>query len=56
MFPRPLTEVAHRATGIDINTGARIGPSFAIDHGTGIVICETAVLGAGLNALDPSCR
>ncbi len=46
LFPRLLTEVAHRATGIDINPGARIGPSFAIDHGTGIVIGETAVLGA----------
>jgi serine O-acetyltransferase len=46
LFPRLLTEVAHRATGIDIHPGARIGPSFAIDHGTGIVIGETAVLGA----------
>ncbi len=46
LFPRLLTEVAHRATGIDIHPGARIGASFAIDHGTGIVIGETAVLGA----------
>ena len=46
LFSRLLTEVAHRATGIDIHPGARIGPSFAIDHGTGIVIGETAVLGA----------
>jgi serine O-acetyltransferase len=46
LFPRLLTEVAHRATGIDIHPGARIGPSFAIDHGTGIVIGESAVLGA----------
>ena len=42
---RLLTEVAHQATGIDINPGAQIGASFAIDHGTGIVIGETAVLG-----------
>ena len=46
LFPRLLTEVAHRATGIDIHPGARIGASFAIDHGTGIVIGETAALGA----------
>jgi serine O-acetyltransferase len=46
LFPRLLTEVAHRATGIDIHPGAQIGASFAIDHGTGIVIGETAVLGA----------
>jgi serine O-acetyltransferase len=46
LFARSLTEVAHSATGIDIHPGARIGPSFAIDHGTGIVIGETAVLGA----------
>lgn len=46
LVPRVLTEIAHRDTGIDIHPGARIGPSFAIDHGTGIVIGETAVLGA----------
>ena len=46
LFPRLLTEVAHRATGIDIHPGALLGASFAIDHGTGIVIGETAVLGA----------
>jgi serine O-acetyltransferase len=40
-----LTEIAHRDTGIDIHPGAEIGASFAIDHGTGIVIGETAVLG-----------
>jgi serine O-acetyltransferase len=45
VFPRLLTEVAHRNTGIDIHPGARIGDAFAIDHGTGIVIGETAVLG-----------
>ena len=46
MFSRLLTEVAHRETGIDIHPGARIGPSFAIDHGTGIVIGRTAEIGA----------
>ncbi len=46
LVPRVLTEIAHRDTGIDIHPAARIGASFAIDHGTGIVIGETAVLGA----------
>ncbi len=46
VLARLLAEVAHRATGIDIHPGARIGGSFAIDHGTGIVIGESAVLGA----------
>jgi serine O-acetyltransferase len=45
LVPRVLTEIAHRDTGIDIHPGAIIGGSFAIDHGTGIVIGETAVLG-----------
>ncbi|GAA4015515.1 hypothetical protein GCM10022408_31060 [Hymenobacter fastidiosus] len=44
--PRLLSEYAHTRTGIDIHPGARIGPSFCIDHGTGIVIGETAVIGA----------
>ena len=43
--PRVMTEIAHIDTGIDIHPNARIGASFAIDHGTGIVIGETAVLG-----------
>ena len=46
IFPRLITEVAHRATRIDIHPGARIGASFAVDHGTGIVVGETAELGA----------
>ncbi|HET6549514.1 MAG TPA: serine O-acetyltransferase [Solirubrobacter sp.] len=46
LVPRLLTEMAHRQTGIDIHPAARIGESFAIDHGTGIVIGETAILGA----------
>ncbi len=45
LLPRVLGEIAHRATGIDIHPGARIGAAFAIDHGTGVVIGETAVLG-----------
>ncbi|MBC6988272.1 serine O-acetyltransferase [Hymenobacter sp. BT491] len=44
--PRLLSEYAHARTGIDIHPGARIGPSFCIDHGTGIVIGETAIIGA----------
>ncbi len=44
-IPRIMTEYAHEKTGIDINPGAVIGPYFCIDHGTGIVIGETAVLG-----------
>lgn len=45
VIPRMLTEYAHNVTGIDIHPGAVIGPYFAIDHGTGIVIGETAVIG-----------
>lgn len=45
LVPRLLGEVAHRVTGIDIHPGARIGRAFAIDHGTGVVIGETAVVG-----------
>jgi serine O-acetyltransferase len=45
MLPRFLTEVAHSTTGIDIHPGASIGRSFFIDHGTGVVIGATAVIG-----------
>lgn len=45
IFPRILTETAHQRTGIDIHPGAKIGNSFFIDHGTGIVIGETTVIG-----------
>jgi serine O-acetyltransferase len=45
IFPRLLTEHAHQATGIDIHPGAQIANSFAIDHGTGIVIGESTVIG-----------
>ena len=45
ILPRILTEYAHVRTGIDIHPGARIGESFCIDHGTGVVIGETALIG-----------
>ena len=45
-LPRLLSEYAHQRTGIDIHPGASIGPAFCIDHGTGIVIGETADIGA----------
>lgn len=45
MIPRIMSEYAHGKTGIDINPGATIGEYFFIDHGTGIVIGETAVIG-----------
>jgi len=45
IFPRLLTEYAHQLTGIDIHPGARIGTPFFIDHGTGIVVGETTVIG-----------
>ena len=45
LVPRIMTETAHAKTGIDIHPGAQIGESFFIDHGTGVVIGETAVIG-----------
>ncbi|MBW2713429.1 MAG: serine acetyltransferase [Deltaproteobacteria bacterium] len=45
LLPRIMTEYAHQATGIDIHPGARIGRSFFIDHGTGVVIGETTDIG-----------
>ncbi len=45
LLPRIISEIAHSQTGIDIHPGAQIGKSFVIDHGTGIVIGETAVIG-----------
>lgn len=44
-IPRIMTEYVHHHTGIDIHPGATIGPYFFIDHGTGVVIGETAVIG-----------
>lgn len=48
MLPRIMSEYAHGQTGIDINPGATIGEYFFIDHGTGIVIGETAIIGNGV--------
>jgi serine O-acetyltransferase len=45
LIPRIMTEYAHSKTGIDIHPGAQIGHSFFIDHGTGVVIGETCVIG-----------
>lgn len=45
LLPRIMTEHAHSKTGIDIHPGAKIGESFFIDHGTGVVIGETAEIG-----------
>lgn len=45
LLARISSELAHSATGIDIHPGAQIGPSFFIDHGTGVVIGETAIIG-----------
>ncbi|MDD3123058.1 MAG: hypothetical protein PHC62_06015 [Candidatus Izemoplasmatales bacterium] len=45
IIPRMMTEFAHRETGIDINPGAVIGDYFFIDHGTGVVIGETTIIG-----------
>ena len=45
MIPRIMSEYAHSRTGIDIHPGAQIGPWFFIDHGTGIVVGETTIIG-----------
>lgn len=45
LIPRIITEYAHSITGIDIHPGATIGESFFIDHGTGVVIGETSIIG-----------
>ena len=45
ILPRMMSEFAHNRTGIDIHPGARIGQGFFIDHGTGVVIGETSVIG-----------
>ncbi len=48
LIPRIMAEHAHSLTGIDIHPGAAIGPGFFIDHGTGVVIGETSVIGANV--------
>ncbi len=45
LIPRIITEMAHSETGIDIHPGAQIGRYFTIDHGTGVVIGETCIIG-----------
>lgn len=45
LIPRIITEMAHSETGIDIHPGAKISEYFTIDHGTGVVIGETAIIG-----------
>lgn len=45
VIPRIITELAHSKTGIDIHPGAKIGEFFSIDHGTGVVIGETCIIG-----------
>ncbi len=45
LMPRMMTEISHMKTGIDIHPGAKIGEYFCIDHGSGLVIGETAVIG-----------
>ncbi len=48
LIARFISEYAHSVTGIDIHPGATIGESFSIDHGTGVVIGETALIGRGV--------
>lgn len=48
LLARMSSELAHSQTGIDIHPGAQIGPCFFIDHGTGVVIGETAIIGKGV--------
>ncbi|MDR1929194.1 MAG: serine acetyltransferase [Treponema sp.] len=48
LIPRMMSEIVHNRTGIDIHPGAEIGTSFFIDHGTGVVIGETTVIGNGV--------
>ncbi len=48
LIPRIITELAHSLTGIDIHPGAAIGERFFIDHGTGVVIGETGIIGANV--------
>ena len=45
LLPRMMSELAHRETGIDLHPGSRIGRSFFIDHGTGVVVGETTIIG-----------
>jgi serine O-acetyltransferase len=49
LVPRLLSEFAHRRTGVDIHPAAKIGPRFVIDHGTGVVVGETTLIGKGVS-------
>ena len=49
IIPRIISEMAHSRTGIDIHPGAQIGEYFSIDHGTGVVIGETCIIGNHVN-------
>ncbi|MFI3280533.1 MAG: serine acetyltransferase [Rikenellaceae bacterium] len=48
IIPRVIAEIAHSKCGIDIHPGAQIGSHFAIDHGTGVVIGETTIIGSNV--------
>lgn len=48
LIPRMMNEYAHERSGIDIHPGAQIGDHFFIDHGTGVVIGETTIIGSGV--------
>ena len=48
LIPRIITEIAHSKTGIDLHPGAQIGEKFFMDHGTGIVVGGTSVIGRGV--------
>src|SRR5436189_527655 len=48
LLPRIMTEYAHSLTGIDIHPGAKLGPRFFIDHGTGVVVGETTEIGTNV--------
>lgn len=48
LVPRLLTEYAHQKTGVDLHPGAQVGRRFCIDHGTGVVVGETTVIGDGV--------
>jgi serine O-acetyltransferase len=52
LIARIITEYAHSKTGIDIHPGATIGDSFCIDHGTGIVIGETTIIGSNVKVFQ----
>jgi serine O-acetyltransferase len=48
IIPRIIAEYAHSRTGVDIHPGARIGPRFFLDHGTGVVVGETSIIGTNV--------